>query len=259
MRPQLLELADAAVADKEEWVHIIGRSVGRLEGQLDLQGVLQESTVVRDTVAELRHRLEATGAEQASTSNFRPLEEAYLSRRLVGGALPSQGTHRQHAHFLLRDGAVPVSPQRPQQVVAAAVATAAAAIPSPTDQAAIGQPSAMSSGASGRTLQHTQSGATSGSARRGTALATDMFRSSRPATLSRPPAAVTAHATPGHDQRERKGAARMVKAKIIDVNEAIQLHKQMAQEKDKGHMADKDEAGPSTDAAAAPMGWASLA
>jgi hypothetical protein len=47
VKPQLLQLSAMACSDDDEWVRVIGRAVGQYDGRLDLDGVVQDSSLVR--------------------------------------------------------------------------------------------------------------------------------------------------------------------------------------------------------------------
>ncbi|KAK9830636.1 hypothetical protein WJX81_007675 [Elliptochloris bilobata] len=239
LAPELQALAAAARTDKEEWVGVIGRAVGDFSGVLDLPAVLEASTAARETMKELESRLERCNTDDA---DFRPVEEVYLSPRLVAAARGAAPQAPAHTHFTLRADA-PTSAA--DLAYSAALSSAPSAAPSPpgpsamaiaplaqlpptlavtAEHIAASAPLRMPHAASGR---GGLAGPAAAAARSGGGDTVDMFRSSRPATLGRS-AVAGGSAGGGQDRGERRGEQRTVRTKQLDVGEVIALHRQKA-------------------------------
>eukprot|EP00898_Chlorokybus_atmophyticus_P007424 jgi/Chlat1/7683/Chrsp64S07139 len=95
-KEELQRLADAALADDDDWVRTIGAAIGKFSGVLDMDAVMREFSVVRDTIEEFRERL-----QEGSGLQFHPLEDPFLSNNLVGPA-PACNISE---HFQLRERA----------------------------------------------------------------------------------------------------------------------------------------------------------
>ncbi len=269
-RPPLLnhfqkDLAAAARSDKEEWVATMGAAVGTFTGCLDLDAAAAASAPLRGTLAALEAAAVA-GALPGPADDFRPLEEAYLTRRLQeaargGGTIPAT---LPQPHFRVRAEGVPA----PAGMAAAAAAAAAAAggggihglgvpalSPPPTAAplagaggggllsppplaTAAGGLAAASRRAAGLGSTANLAGAGGGhpgrpppaaapTAARPAAAAVDapgaasMFRSSRPTVGAGPGGRAGGGAADTGTGAVPRGAAREVRAKVLDVADAI--------------------------------------
>ncbi|KAK9832251.1 hypothetical protein WJX74_004158 [Apatococcus lobatus] len=98
VRAELQRLAGHARKQEDEWLRIIGLTVGDFSGTLDTQALLQESVVVRDSIASIEHQLE----QAAPQPGFRPLEDAYLNSSVAEGLRGFPARAPSHKHFQLR-------------------------------------------------------------------------------------------------------------------------------------------------------------
>uniref|UniRef100_A0A7S3QZW1 NELF-A N-terminal domain-containing protein n=1 Tax=Dunaliella tertiolecta TaxID=3047 RepID=A0A7S3QZW1_DUNTE len=73
-KSELMQLAEQAKRDDDEWVRVMGEAVGNFDGQLDLRNVCESSSLVRDTVAGLQAGLPFARAP----SEFMPLQEPLM-------------------------------------------------------------------------------------------------------------------------------------------------------------------------------------
>ncbi|BDA44367.1 probable negative elongation factor A at N-terminal half [Coccomyxa sp. Obi] len=220
MQQELEALSAAVKVDKEEWVGVIGRAVGSFDGQLDLAAVMKGSSAVRETLRDLKLR-----ADKGKTAGVRPLEEAYLSRRLQAAARGGTADDTGHSHFKLREGVVAASAALAQP---AANAEAAAKLASAAAANAVAGPAPSTPPPDTAATAHrhpSDMAAHSLGARSGGM--GDMFRSARPVHVgTNRPVLGGAASAGGLERGDRKGMQRTAKAKLIDVNEVRALQQQ---------------------------------
>lgn len=199
----------AAKEDKEEWVSITAKALDNFTAPLDLTAVMSSSSVVKNTIQDLESRLE-TGDDSA----YRPMEEPYLRTLIVEEARGGPEPSIVHSHFTSRDGTGGGLPELYQK----ASASAAAAAASVGDESAALPPEVP-----GASLRHQESG-TSFALRQAAGME-NMFRSSRPTI---PPGRRMPSVS---GQTERKGSARPVQVKLLDVNEVKRLNENEGKKK----------------------------
>ncbi|CAL8470327.1 g9869 [Coccomyxa elongata] len=221
MQQELQALSAAVKVDKEEWVGVIGRAVGSFDGQLDLAAVMKGSSAVRETLRDLKLR-----ADKGKTAGMRPLEEAYLSKRLQTAARGSTADDTGHSHFKLREGVAAASAAlaQPAANAEAAAKLASAAAANAVAGSAPSLPPPDTAGTSHRhpsdTVAHSLGARSSGGMG-------DMFRSARPVHVGTNRPVLGGAASGGVLERgDRKGMQRTAKAKLIDVNEVRALQQQ---------------------------------
>jgi len=99
LRAEIRSLVDLAVHDKDQWVSLIARALGGLKERFDLGQLQKDVPAVAGALASIRNKIQAEG----TPDSFRPLEETYLSPRLLCAAqAPAPDAGDAHAHFTLR-------------------------------------------------------------------------------------------------------------------------------------------------------------
>jgi len=100
LKNEVRTLVDLATDDKDQWVSLIARALGGLRERFDLQQLQQDVPAVADAVASIRDKIQVDG----TPDSYRPMEEMYLSPRLLAaaGAPPCEASAPTHGHFTPR-------------------------------------------------------------------------------------------------------------------------------------------------------------
>lgn len=119
-------LIKKAGTDDHEWVRLYGQALKSMDGNLHLENALDAFPVLKATVEDLTARLDST--DSGDTSYLRPLEEQFLSPRLMAkrGVVPPDLL--QHNHFSVRSGGEETAAQLWDSRPGAAAVVAAAAV-----------------------------------------------------------------------------------------------------------------------------------
>jgi len=100
LQPSARRLVDLAAHDSDQWVGVIAHALAGLKERFDLCQLQKDVPAVADALRIIREKI----TEDGTPDTYRPLEEMYLSPRLLAaaGAPPCEGKH-SHGHFTLRE------------------------------------------------------------------------------------------------------------------------------------------------------------
>lgn len=125
LQPSLSTLKTTASADKDDWVRCIAAAVGPYDGRLHINEVIHMNSMVKHTLEEVCRQ-----GKDADPDVYRPLEEKFLSKRIVRTLNVLQGINADarndgvggpmlpssHSHFVPREeDSLPSSPSQQQQ------------------------------------------------------------------------------------------------------------------------------------------------